>query len=67
VYCLLLLLQLFLYHAAVVRIRPAFAGEGRYFVRVPEGTNRGKFAFEADNFSDRLTVGKGLHTALHPV
>eukprot|EP00198_Chlamydomonas_reinhardtii_P008805 XP_001698142.1 predicted protein [Chlamydomonas reinhardtii] len=24
---------------AVVRVRPAFAGEGRYFVRVPEGTN----------------------------
>eukprot|EP00775_Hariotina_reticulata_P013611 gene13611-13736_t len=22
---------------AVVRVRPAFAGEGRYFVRVPEG------------------------------
>lgn len=23
----------------MVRVRPAFAGEGRYFVRVPEGTN----------------------------
>jgi hypothetical protein len=27
----------------VVRVRPAFAGEGRYFVRVPEGTNQGLF------------------------
>ncbi len=25
--------------SAVVRVRPAFAGEGRYFVRVPDGTN----------------------------
>jgi len=24
-------------HAAAVRVRPAFAGEGRYFVRVPNG------------------------------
>lgn len=24
-------------HAAFVRVRPAFAGEGRYFVRVPVG------------------------------
>lgn len=24
---------------ASVRVRPAYAGEGRYFVRVPEGTN----------------------------
>ena len=24
-------------HAATVRVRPAFAGEGRYFVRVPDG------------------------------
>ncbi len=26
--------------AACVRVRPAFAGEGRYFVRVPVGTNQ---------------------------
>ncbi len=25
--------------AAVVRVRPAFANEGRYFVRVPEGAS----------------------------
>lgn len=24
-------------HAAFVRVRPAYAGEGRYFVRVPSG------------------------------
>ena len=27
----------FTVHAATVRVRPAFAGEGRYFVRVPDG------------------------------
>lgn len=27
---------------ATVRVRPAFAGEGRYFVRVAEGTNEGR-------------------------
>lgn len=26
--------------AAAVRVRPAFAGEGRYFVRVPLGKGR---------------------------
>jgi hypothetical protein len=44
--------------AAVVRVRPAFAGEGRYFVRVPEGTNRNRFAFDAGNFSDKLSPGE---------
>lgn len=44
--------------AAWVRVRPAFAGEGRYFVRVPEGTNRDRFAFEGDNMTDRLTPGE---------
>lgn len=28
---------------AFVRVRPAFAGEGRYFVRVPKGTNGKRF------------------------
>lgn len=50
--------------AAWVRVRPAYAGEGRYFVRVPEGTNKDRFAFEADNMRDRLTVGK-MHTHTH--
>lgn len=31
---------------AYVRVCPAFAGEGRYFVRVPEGTNSGRFQME---------------------
>lgn len=31
---------------AFVRVRPAYAGEGRYFVRVPEGTNSGRFKME---------------------
>lgn len=26
-----------MFRAAFVRVRPAYAGEGRYFVRVPEG------------------------------
>lgn len=29
---------------AFVRVRPAFAGEGRYFVRVPPGTNSMRYA-----------------------
>lgn len=29
--------SLYSVHAAAVRVRPAFAGEGRYFVRVPNG------------------------------
>lgn len=53
-----LLCVVFASPAAVVRVRPAFAGEGRYFVRVPEGTNRGRFAFDAGNFSDKLTPGE---------
>ncbi|KAG2485268.1 hypothetical protein HYH03_015943 [Edaphochlamys debaryana] len=31
---------------ACVRVRPAFAGEGRYFVRVPQGTNAARAALE---------------------
>lgn len=31
---------------AYVRVRPAHAGEGRYFVRVPDGTNSGRFQME---------------------
>ncbi|KAL6770902.1 hypothetical protein ACKKBF_B33170 [Auxenochlorella protothecoides x Auxenochlorella symbiontica] len=31
---------------AYVRVRPALAGEGRYFVRVPPGTNAGRFVVE---------------------
>eukprot|EP00195_Chlamydomonas_chlamydogama_P005783 CAMPEP_0202901626 /NCGR_PEP_ID=MMETSP1392-20130828/14362_1 /ASSEMBLY_ACC=CAM_ASM_000868 /TAXON_ID=225041 /ORGANISM="Chlamydomonas chlamydogama, Strain SAG 11-48b" /LENGTH=544 /DNA_ID=CAMNT_0049588215 /DNA_START=73 /DNA_END=1704 /DNA_ORIENTATION=+ len=31
---------------AYIRVRPAYAGEGRYFVRVPEGTNSDMFELE---------------------
>jgi UDP-3-O-[3-hydroxymyristoyl] N-acetylglucosamine deacetylase len=34
---------------AYVRVRPAFAGEGRYFVRVPEGTNSDLFELREPN------------------
>lgn len=45
--------------AAYVRVRPAFAGEGRYFVRVPEGANKERFAFDdGNNLRDGLSVGE---------
>lgn len=31
---------------AYVRVRPALAGEGRYFVRVPPGTNAARFVVD---------------------
>jgi len=37
---------------AVVRVRPAFAGEGRYFVRVPDGTNDSAFQLEGQEEID---------------
>ncbi|KAI8475980.1 MAG: hypothetical protein J3K34DRAFT_464345 [Monoraphidium minutum] len=33
---------------AVVRVRPAYAGDGRYFVRVPKGTNSDRFVLDDD-------------------
>lgn len=35
---------------AVVKVKPAFAGEGRYFVRVPPGTNADDFTPEKPSF-----------------
>jgi hypothetical protein len=32
-----------------VRVRPAYAGEGRYFVRVPKGTNAMEFKLRDDS------------------
>ena len=32
--------------AVIIRVRPAFANEGRYFVLVPPGTNANKFSLE---------------------
>lgn len=43
---------------AIIRVRPAFAGEGRYFVRVPEGTNRNRFAYDGGNLKETITLGK---------
>lgn len=39
---------------AWVRVRPAFAGEGRYFVRVPEGTNAHLFDPDATALAEHM-------------
>jgi hypothetical protein len=44
---------------AVIRVRPAFAGEGRYFVRVPEGTNKGRFAYDGGSLKETISPGEG--------
>lgn len=44
---------------AVVRVRPALAGEGRYFVRVPEGTNRWRADMEElDEYEEHEWIEK---------
>ncbi len=44
-------------HTAYVRIRPANAGEGRYFVRVPEGTNSWRVSMEeVENYDEETWV-----------
>lgn len=49
---------------AVVRVRPALAGEGRYFVRVPEGTNRWRADMEElDDYEEDEWVEKRMHSA----
>eukprot|EP00882_Tetradesmus_deserticola_P033080 GHRQ01037754.1.p1 GENE.GHRQ01037754.1~~GHRQ01037754.1.p1 ORF type:complete len:292 (+),score=84.52 GHRQ01037754.1:643-1518(+) len=45
---------------AVVRVRPAFAGEGRYFVRVPEGTNAPRFQFDDGSLLDEAPFEEGI-------
>lgn len=45
-------------------MRPAFAGEGRYFVRVPEGTNKNRFAFDDGNLKEQASLGEEYHTPL---
>lgn len=45
---------------AVVRVRPAFAGEGRYFVRVPDGTNGGRFVFDEGSLLDEAPYEEGI-------
>lgn len=39
---------------AYVRVRPAYAGEGRYFVRVPEGTNSDRFVIPENQGFEEL-------------
>ncbi|KAF8058327.1 lpxC [Scenedesmus sp. PABB004] len=51
---------------AVVRVRPAYAGEGRYFVRVPPGTNGGRFVFDGGNLLDDAPVDEALAVAPVP-
>lgn len=50
---------------SVVRVRPALAGEGRYFVRVPEGTNEKLYQhIEAPQISEeelnKMVLGRCL-------
>lgn len=42
---------------AIVRVMPAFAGEGRYFVRVPCGTN--EHEWEVEQPQERALEGEG--------
>lgn len=44
---------------AIVRVVPAFAGEGRYFVRVPRGTN--EHEWEVDQPQERELPGARSH------
>jgi UDP-3-O-[3-hydroxymyristoyl] N-acetylglucosamine deacetylase len=48
-------------HYSFVRVRPALAGEGRYFVRVPPGTNAPDFRPEAPRLlhHSELQLGAG--------
>lgn len=45
---------------AVIRVRPAFAGEGRYFVRVPEGTNKGRFAYDGGSLKETISPEEAM-------
>lgn len=49
-----------------VTVRPARANEGRYFVRVPEGTNAGKYSPPKPQFvrSEQLDVNYGAEDGL---
>lgn len=58
---------LFCLPTAVVRVRPAFAGEGRYFVRVPDGTNSGRFLFDdGNNKKDQIPMEQALEEVPTP-
>ena len=46
--------------AAFVRVRPAFVGEGRYFVRVPPGTNAGNYELQKPRSVDETSLEAGV-------
>ena len=52
----------------VVTVRPARSNEGRYFVRVPEGTNAGRYSPPKPQFvrSEQLDVDYGADDGLDP-
>lgn len=52
--------------SAIVRVRPASAGEGRYFVRVPPGTNAPFFSLEAPKpvSKESLDIRSGVDDGL---
>ena len=51
---------------AFVRVRPALAGEGRYFVRVPRGTNAEDYQVPLPGYisQDRLDIRSGADDGL---
>lgn len=53
---------------AFVKVKPAFAGDGRYFVRVPKGTNANDYSPEKPEFVTReqLDVRRGADDGLQP-
>lgn len=54
--------------AAFVRVRPAFAGEGRYFVRVPPGTNASDYQPMKPKVvpEEKLDIDYGVDVGLDP-
>lgn len=53
---------------AFVKVKPAFAGDGRYFVRVPKGTNANDYSEDKPEFVSReqLDVRQGADDGLAP-
>ena len=53
---------------AFVKVRPAFAGEGRYFVRVPPGTNADDYNEPKPSFvsKEQLDIDYGAEDGLQP-
>ncbi|KAL4433595.1 hypothetical protein ABPG75_000036 [Micractinium tetrahymenae] len=50
---------------AIVRVLPAFAGEGRYFVRVPRGTNEHEWELEQPQERELEDLDAPAFTAKH--